>query len=101
MTWGVETDVIERFTTAGAAPENISFVRDTYRFNFPSPPADLVAEFRAYYGPTMNAFDAAEANGRTAELAEELVALFNTQNDSPNPDTTSIPATFLRVTVVV
>ena len=100
MTWGVETDVIERFTAAGAAPENISFVRDTYRFNFPRPPADLVAEFRAYYGPTMNAFDAAEANGRTAELAEELVALFNTQNDSPNPDTTSIPATFLRVTVV-
>ena len=100
MTWGVETDVIERFTAAGAAPENISFVRDTYRFNFPSPPADLVAEFRAYYGPTMNAFDAAEANGRTAELAEELVALFNTQNDSPNPNTTSIPATFLRVTVV-
>ena len=101
MTWGVETDVIERFTAAGASPENISFARDTYRFNFPSPPADLVAEFRAYYGPTMNAFDAAEANGRTAELEEELVALFNAQNDSPNPDTTSIPATFLRVTVAL
>ena len=101
MTWGVEADVIERFTAAGAATENISFVRDTYRFNFPKPPADLVAEFRAYYGPTMNAFDAAQANGRTEELAEELVRLFNTQNDSPNPDTTSIPATFLRATVVV
>jgi hypothetical protein len=101
MTWGVESDVVERFTAAGAPPENISFVRDTYRFDFPSPPADLVAEFRAYYGPTMNAFDAAETNGRTDELAQELVALFNAQNDSPNPDTTSIPATFLRVTVVV
>jgi ubiquinone/menaquinone biosynthesis C-methylase UbiE len=101
MTWGMEDNVIERFTTAGAAPESISFVRDTYRFNFPSPPADLVAEFRAYYGPTMNAFDAAEANGRSAELAEELVALFNAQNDSPSPDTTSIPATFLRVTVAI
>ena len=99
MTWGVESDVIERFTAAGRPPENISFARDTYRFNFPSPPADLVAEFRAYYGPTMNAFDAAETNGRTAELQEELVALFNAQNDSPNPGTTSIPATFLRVTV--
>jgi ubiquinone/menaquinone biosynthesis C-methylase UbiE len=101
MTWGMEDNVIERFTTAGAAPENISFVGDTYRFNFPSPPADLVAEFRAYYGPTMNAFDAAEANGRAAELASELVALFNAQNDSPNPDTTSIPATFLHVTVAL
>ncbi len=99
MTWGVETDVIERFTAAGVPAENISFARDTYRFNFPSPPADLVAEFRAYYGPTMNAFDAAETNGRTDELQEELVALFNAQNDSPNPGTTSIPATFLRVTV--
>jgi len=99
MTWGVENDVVERFTAAGASPQSISFVRDTYRFIFPSQPADLVAEFRTYYGPSMNAFDAAETNGRTAELEEELVALFNAQNDSPNPATTSIPATFLRVTV--
>jgi len=101
MTWGLEGTVTERFTAAGAAPENISFVTDTYRFNFAGPPSELVAEFRAYYGPTMNAFDAAEANGRTAELADELVALFNAQNDSPNPDETSIPATFLRVTVAL
>ena len=101
MTWGVESDVIERFTAAGTSPEDISFARDTYRFNYPSAPADLVAEFRAYYGPTMNAFDAAETDGRTAELQEELVALFNAQNDSPNPETTSIPATFLRVTVAL
>jgi SAM-dependent methyltransferase len=99
MTWGVESDVTERFTAAGAKPENISFERDTYRFEFPKPPADLVGEFRAYYGPTMNAFEAAEANGRTDELEEELVALFNAQNESPNASSTSIPATFLRVTV--
>jgi ubiquinone/menaquinone biosynthesis C-methylase UbiE len=101
MTWGVETEVIERFTAAGARPENVSFVRDTYRFSFPRPPADLVAEFRAYYGPTMNAFDAAEAAGRTDELESELVDLFEAQNDSPDPGTTWIPATFLRVTVAV
>ena len=76
-------------------------MRDTYRFNFPGPPADLVAEFRDYYGPTMNAFEAAETNGRTADLEEELVALFDAQNDSPDPARTSIPATFLRVTVAV
>jgi SAM-dependent methyltransferase len=99
MTWGVESDVVERFAAAGVPAENISFTRDTYRFTVPSPPADLVAEFRSYYGPTMNAFDAAEANGCADELQAELVALFNAQNDSPNPDTTSIPATFLRVTV--
>ena len=90
--------VIERFTAAGAQPENIAFHRDTYRFDFPSPPADLVSEFRDYYGPTMNAFEAAEANGRTAELRAELVELFDAQNENLD-GTTSIQATFLRVTV--
>jgi ubiquinone/menaquinone biosynthesis C-methylase UbiE len=101
MTWGVESEVTERFTAAGVRPENISFLRDTYRFEFPGPPADFVAEFRTYYGPTMNAFEAAEANGRTAELEEELVALFIAQNASPDASTTSIPARFLRVTVAL
>jgi len=101
MTWGVESEVTERFTAAGVDSQNISFMRDTYRFNFPGPAADLVAEFREYYGPTMNAFAAAAENGRTADLEEELVSLFNAQNDSSNAGSTSIPATFLRVTVAV
>ena len=101
MTWGMEGNVIERFTSAGAAKENISFIRDTYVFNFPTAPADLVDAFRNYYGPTMNAFEAAEKNGRGAELQNELETLFKSQNKSPNPMSTSIPATFLRVTVVV
>src|SRR5258708_32605486 len=101
MAGGLEDNVMERFTAGGAAAENISFVRDTYRFTIPAPPGDLVAESRAYSGPTMNAFDAAEADGRAAELAEELVTLFNAQNDSPDPATTSIPAPFLRVTVAL
>jgi SAM-dependent methyltransferase len=101
MTWGVEDNVIERFTAAGVPEEKISFERDTYMFNFPAPPSELVALFRAYYGPTMNAFEAAAANGREAELHAELDALFNSQNTSPSEDVTSIPATFLRVTVAV
>jgi SAM-dependent methyltransferase len=101
MTWGVENEVVDRFGAAGLPPERVSFVRDTYRFDFAAPPAELVAQFRSYYGPTMNAFDAAEANGKTAELEQELVALFEAQNDSSDPKSTSIPATFLRVTVTV
>jgi len=101
MTWGVESDVTERFGAAGIQPDNISCVRDPWRFEYAGPPAGLVAEFRSYYGPTMNAFEAAEANGLADELEEELVALFNAQNESPDPDTTSIPAAFLRVTVTV
>jgi len=101
MTWGVEPEVVERFTQAGVEAERISFLRDTYRFEYASSPADFVAEFRAYYGPTMNAFEAAEANGRTDDLEQELVALFTAQNESADANTTSIPATFLRVTAEV
>jgi SAM-dependent methyltransferase len=99
MTWGVEAHVIERFAGAGVPEENISFERDTYTFNFPGTPSELLAEFRTYYGPTMNAFEAAGANGREADLQAELETLFNSQNASPSEDATSIPATFLRVTV--
>src|SRR5213596_1997837 len=101
MTWGLEENVIERFTAAGVPEEKISFERDTYTFNFPAAPSKLVAAFRAYYGPTMNAFEAAAANGREADLQADLEALFNSQNASPSEDATSIPATFLRVTVAV
>jgi hypothetical protein len=99
MTWGVENNVIERFGAAGVPKEKISFVRDTYTFNFPHPPSELVAVFRNYYGPTMTAFEAADKNGRANDLLKELEALFDSQNKSPRKDTTSIPATFLRVTV--
>ena len=101
MTWGIEGNVIERFAAAGVPEEAISFVRDTYTFNFPSPPSELVEAFRKYYGPTMNAFEVAEKNGRAGDLQKELEALFNSQNKSPNKNATSIPATFLRVTVAL
>jgi SAM-dependent methyltransferase len=101
MTWGIESHVIERFAGAGVPKEKISFSRETFTFNYPSAPAVLVDEFRKYYGPTMNAFDAAETNGRAADLQRELEDLFTSQNKSPSKDATSIPATFLQVTVAV
>ena len=101
MTWGVESNVIERFSGAGIPKENVSFARDTFTFEYPFPPSKLVETFRNFYGPTMNAFDAAEKNGKADELAKELDALFNSQNKAASKDTTSIPATFLRVTVLV
>ncbi len=99
MLWGVESNVIERFTAAGVPAEKISFERDTFRFENPAQPAEYVDEFRRYYGPTMNAFEAAEKNGRADELLRELVDLFTTKNESK--DGISIPATFLRGTVAV
>ena len=101
MTWGIENSVIERFAGAGVPKGKISFVRDTYTFNFPGTPSEFVSAFRKYYGPTMNAFEGAEKNGRAAYLQQELEVLFNNQNKSVTKDTTSIPATFLRVTVAL
>jgi SAM-dependent methyltransferase len=101
MTWGIESHVEERFGKAGIAKEKISFARDTYMFEFPGTPAAFVAEFRDYYPPTMNAFDAARKNGRAEELQRELENLFEAQNTAPSRETTKIPATFMCVTVSV
>ena len=100
MTWGVESQVIDRFAVADVPNGKISFVKDTYTFNTPVPPVAFVADFKNFYGPTMNAFAAAEQSGKSAELQQELEALFVRQNTSAN-GVTSIPATFLRVTVKV
>ena len=97
MTWGVESNVVERFTAAGIAKENISFEQDTFVFNFSGTPTQLVDVFRKYYGPTMNAFEAAEKQRKAEELQKKLEDLFESQNKKQ--DGTSIPATFLKVTV--
>jgi SAM-dependent methyltransferase len=99
MLWGVESEVIARFGAAGIAKERIELARETYTFDFPGTPSAFLGEFRKYYGPTMNAFEAAEKAGRAEALATELGILFTAQNQSA--DATRIPATFLRVTVHV
>ena len=101
MAWGIENNVIERFAGAGVPAEKISFARGTLTFNYPRRPAAFVDEFRRYYGPTMNAFEAAEKDGRATDLQKGLEELFNRQNQSPRKDATLIPATFLRVTVAL
>jgi len=101
VTWGIEENVVDRFAGAGISKEQISFDRQTYTFVYPAPPTEFLAAFRSYYGPTMNAFDAAEATGRSDALQDELEALFNRHNTSRDDDNTSIPATFLRVSVAV
>src|SRR5213079_529533 len=79
MTWGIEKNVIERFGAAGVPANKISFARDTFTFNFPGTPSWFVNEFMKYYGPTMNAFEAAEKNGRAADLEKQLEDLFTSQ----------------------
>jgi SAM-dependent methyltransferase len=100
VTWGVEDHVLERYAAAGISPEQIVFSRETYRFVSPAPPVQLVTAFRNYYGPTMNAFESADAAGRADALQDELEPLFSSKNTSANGGT-SIPATYLRVEVTV
>jgi ubiquinone/menaquinone biosynthesis C-methylase UbiE len=101
MLWGIEAEVVKRFAQAGIPHNNISFTRDTFVFDFAGSPSEFVYTFRKYYGPTMNAFEAAEKNGKAEKLHRELEELFQNQNISATADLTSIPATFLRITVGV
>ena len=101
MLWGIEENVAERFVQAGIAKENISCTKDHFTFYAPYAPHKLVEIFKNYYGPTMNAFEAAAKNGKGLDLQHELESLFQSQNKSADSNTTSITATFLRVTVLV
>ena len=101
MTWGVVDNVVERFTAAGIPEHDIACEPDTFVFEAPVSPTEYLTWFRDYYGPTMKAFEAAASNGRADDLFAELDTLFRTQNTSSDPDTTAIPATFLRVSVDV
>jgi len=99
MTWGVDTHIIDRFGQAGVPKEKISMVKDTFSFTSPDKsPAHFIESFRRFYGPTMNAFEAAQKSGKVEELHKQLLELAKAQNKSTDGGT-SIPATFLRVTV--
>lgn len=101
MTWGDPDNLLERFGKAGISESHISHERDTFVFAAPTSPTELLGQFRDYYGPTMNAFEAAAADGRADELFAELDELFKSQNTSTDPGTTRIPATYLKVMVDV
>ena len=101
MTWGVESHIRERFGQSGVPEENISMVNDTYYFTSPDrSPQQFIELFERFYGPTMNAVEAARKNGKQEMLHDQLVDLARSQNKSANGGTL-IPATFMRVTVSV
>jgi ubiquinone/menaquinone biosynthesis C-methylase UbiE len=100
MNWGVESHIIERFGQAGVPKENISMVKDTYYFTHSEKsPTEFIGLFEKFYGPTMNAVEAARKNGKEEELHKQLVELAIAQNKSNAG--TFIPATFMRVTVCI
>ena len=101
MTWGVESHIIERFGQAGVPSEKISMVKDTFYFASPDQsPTRFIELFETFYGPTMNAVEAAQKNSKVDELHDQLVELAKTQNKATD-GSTSIPATFMRITVAL
>jgi len=101
MTWGVDTHIVERFGKAGVPKEKISMVKDVFHLTSPDKsPTRFIELFREFYGPTMNAYEAAHKNGKGEELHKRLLELANAQNKNADGGT-SIPATYLRVTVSV
>ena len=99
MLWGVEDNVIERFGAAGIPRENITFEKDTFTFRANISPEEFVDRFKNFYGPTMNAFEAANKNDKATDLQRELEDLFRSQNKINSDEEIAIPATYLRVTV--
>lgn len=99
MTWGVDAHIIERFGQCGVPKDKISMVKDTFTFSSrDKSPAQFIEAFKLFYGPTMNAFEAAQASGAVDELQSQLVELARAQNRGTD-SSVSIPATFLRVTI--
>jgi len=101
MLWGVQDHVTERFVSAGVKKGNISFTTEKFTFKASYSPVALVNQFKMYYGPTMNDFEAAEKNGKASALQQDLENLFISQNKSIHEFSTSISANFLKVTVTV
>ncbi len=99
MTWGVESHIVDRFGQAGVPADRITMVKDTFYFSSPGKsPAEVIGLFETYYGPTMNAVDAARKIGKADELHQQLVELANSHNQNKEGGT-FIPATFMRITV--
>lgn len=98
VSWGVAENVHQRFGAAGVPTGNIACERETYVFRHPGAPSQLLQTFKHFYGPTMNAFEAAAKESRAEQLEAELTQLFEDYNRA-GPENTEIPATFLKVVV--
>jgi ubiquinone/menaquinone biosynthesis C-methylase UbiE len=89
----------EGFISPMTSREKIAMVKDTYHFVSPElNPSQFIEVFETFYGPTMNAVEAAQKSGRFAELHNQLVELAQRENQNTIGGI-SIPATYMRITV--
>src|SRR3546814_13032724 len=97
MGWGRECQANERFGAAGSGRENIACERATYTLRYAGPSSAFLSVFRDHYGPTLNAFDAADKDGRRDDLQAELDKLFASENRGV-AESKEISANYLQCT---
>jgi hypothetical protein len=93
--WGDDTTVRERL---GKFCSKITTTKRSKEMKYPFPPAEVVACFRQYFGPTQMAFARLDAQGQ-ASLAADMEALWKDNNRAREGET-SILAEFLEVLAV-
>jgi hypothetical protein len=92
LKWGDEETVRERLREGVA---DLQLARRMCPFKYPSPPAEVVESFRAYYGPTQRAFDALDPDGQAA-LRSDLERLWSEHNQATD-GTTYVEGEYLEV----
>lgn len=92
--WGTDERLQELL---GAGVSSLETTRQTYIFRYPSA-EHFVGWFRDYYGPTVRAFAALDAEGKES-LARDLEALINERNVADD-GTMVVPSHYLQAVAV-
>jgi SAM-dependent methyltransferase len=99
--WGVEADVRERFAAAGIPDAQVRASGTRMCSISPARRRHFLEVFRDLLRPDDECLRGGLGERQGGRAAGELEALFAAQNTSKTPDRTTIPATFLRVSVQV
>ena len=92
LLWGRDEIVRERL---GAGTSSLSVVRRLITFEYPFSPAQVVNEFRLWYGPTLRAFASLDEAGRDG-LRRDLEKLWSDHNRATD-GTTRVQSEYLEV----
>ncbi len=90
--WGSEDVVRERFSTGIS---DLQLNRIKIMFLYPFGPAEVVEQFRLFFGPTVKAFASLDAAGQEA-LEADLIGLW-TENNRATDGTTQVESEYLEV----
>lgn len=97
LAWGAEDVMADRLAPYAGHIKNVRFVPRKIWLAYPLTPAGIVSLFREYYGPTVRAFAALDADGQ-ASLSSALHELWET-NAAVSGGLTGVEAEYLDVQI--